>query len=85
MIDGVNLNRLIGQALELDKKEKKSQRGGETPREEAMVNLSSAAQEARRIDSEETAQKLERIKREIAQGTYRVDAEKIMEGLKKFI
>ncbi len=84
MIEGVNLSRLIGQALELDKKERKAQRG-EVSKKEPVVSLSEAAREAQRIDSEELTQKLERIKKEISNGTYEVNADKIVEGLKKFI
>ncbi len=84
MIDGVSLNRLIGQALDLEKRERKSQKGG-VEREEPMVNLSEAAREAQRIDSEEIGRKLERIKQEIANGTYEVDTDKILEGIRKFI
>jgi anti-sigma28 factor (negative regulator of flagellin synthesis) len=84
MIDGVSLNRLIGQALDLEKKERKNQRGG-IGEEKPVVNLSEAAKEAQRLDSEELTQKLERIKREIANGTYEVNTDKIVEGIKKFI
>ncbi len=86
MIDRVSLNRLINQALEADRKVRKKEVSEvrEVQREEGMVEISSAARRALEADREDLAVKVQRIKEEIAKGTYEVNAEKIIEGFKKF-
>ncbi|WP_457600206.1 flagellar biosynthesis anti-sigma factor FlgM [Hydrogenivirga sp.] len=86
MIDKVNLNRLIGQALENDKKVKKKEVSGvsEVQRNENMVEISIAARRAMEPDYEDLSEKVNKIKNEIAKGTYEVNPDKIVEGFKKF-
>ena len=86
MIDRVSLNRLINQALEADRKVRKKEVSEvrEVQREEGMVEISSAARRALEADREDLSLKVQRIKEEIAKGTYEVNAEKIIEGFKKF-
>ncbi len=86
MIDRVNLNRLIGQALELDKKVKKKDvsKAEATQKGSDVVEISERARKALEMDQEDITEKVRRIKDEIARGTYEVNADKIIEGFKKF-
>ncbi len=85
MIDRVNLNRLIGQALETEKKVKKKESTQVNEvRQEDIVELSQTARKAMETDYEDLSQKVKKIKEEIARGTYEVNPEKIIEGFKKF-
>lgn len=86
MIDKVNLNRLIGQALDTDKKIKKKEVSQviETQRNEDIVEISQVARRALEADYNDLSEKVKKIKGEIAKGTYEVDADKIVEGFKKF-
>lgn len=86
MIDRVSLNRLINQVLESDRKvrSKEVSEVKEVQREESVVEISEEARRALEVDLEDLSQKVQRIKEEIAKGTYEVNAEKIIEGFKKF-
>ncbi|NPA40933.1 MAG: flagellar biosynthesis anti-sigma factor FlgM [Aquificae bacterium] len=86
MIDRVNLNRLIGQALESDRRVKKKEVSKvEAPRVgEDIVEISDRARKALEMDYDDLTEKVKRIKSEIAKGTYEVNPEKIIEGFKKF-
>ncbi len=84
MIDKVNLNRLIGQALETEKKVKKKEEVSEVHRNEDMVEISQTARKALSADYEDLSEKVKKIKGEIAKGTYEVNPDKIIEGFKKF-
>jgi len=86
MIDKVNLNRLIGQVLETEKKVKKKETSevqGVTGSSD-VVEISDVARKALEADYEDISQKVKKIKEEIAMGTYEVNADKIVEGFKKF-
>ena len=86
MIDRVNINRLISQALETEKKVKKkevSQVGGVSESQD-VVEISDTARKALEADYEDLSEKVRRIKEEISKGTYEVNADKIMEGFRKF-
>jgi len=87
MIDRVNLNRLISQALETDKrirrKEEVAQTSG-TDNNRDIVDISEAARKALEVDYRDLSNKVKRLKEEISRGTYEVSADKIIEGLKKF-
>jgi anti-sigma28 factor (negative regulator of flagellin synthesis) len=87
MIDKVNLNRLIGQALETEKRVRKKETPGvsEVQRQEDVVEISKAAREALRTDYEDLSRKVAEIKEQIARGEYEVNTEKIVEGLRKFL
>ncbi len=86
MIDKVNINRLINQALTSENKVRKKEEVSETqsPRSGDVVNIS---QEAREVYSSEGLQdvsnKVAQIRDQIANGSYVVDADKIVEGFKK--
>ncbi len=86
MIDRVNLNRLIGQALESDKRVKKKEvpevKGAQN--REEVVEISREAREALRGEYEDLSKKVKEIKDQIARGEYEVNADKIIEGFKKF-
>ena len=86
MIDKVSLSRLIGQALESDKRVKKKEvpevKGAQS--REEVVEISKEAREALRGDYEDLSKKVREIKDQIARGEYEVNAEKIIEGFKKF-
>ena len=86
MIDKVNINRLIGQALETDKrvKKKETSSANEVQRNEDIVEISNVARRALEADYEDLSEKVNKIKGEIAKGTYEVNPEKIVEGFKKF-
>jgi len=86
MIDRVNLNRLIGQALETEKKVKKKETSGvqRVGGSGDVVEISDVARKALEADYEDISQKVKKIKEEIAQGTYEVNADRIIEGFKKF-
>lgn len=87
MIDRVNLNRLINQALETEnrirRKEVRTSEEAQQPQD--VVNISQEARAALRMNSEDFSQKVERIKQDIAAGRYEVNPEKIVEGFKKFM
>ncbi len=86
MIDRVNINRLISQALETEKKIKKkeiSQVSGVSESQD-VVEISDVARKALEADYEDLSEKVKRIKAEISKGTYEVNADKIIEGFKKF-
>ena len=87
MIDRVNLNRLINQALETEnrirRKEVRTNEEAQQPQD--VVNISQEARAALRMNSEDFSQKVERIKQDIAAGRYEVNPEKIVEGFKKFM
>ncbi len=88
MIDRVNLNRLINQALETENRVRRKEvrpTNEETQQPQDMVNISQAARTALRMNSEDFSQKVERIKQDIAAGRYEVNPEKIVEGFKKFM
>ncbi len=78
MIDRVNLNRLIGQALEGDRKVKRKEVSRvESPQPgENVVEISDRARKVLQMDYDLT-EKVKRIKDEIAKGTYEVNADKI--------
>ena len=86
MIDKVSLSRLIGQALESDKRVRKKEvpevKGAQS--REEVVEISKEAREALRGDYEDLSKKVKEIKDQIARGEYEVNAEKIIEGFKKF-
>ncbi|EDP76530.1 flagellar biosynthesis anti-sigma factor FlgM [Hydrogenivirga sp. 128-5-R1-1] len=84
MIDKVNLNRLIGQALETEKKVKKKEQVSEVQRNEDVVEISQTARKALEADYEDFSEKVKKIKEEIARGTYEVNPDKIVEGFRKF-
>jgi anti-sigma28 factor (negative regulator of flagellin synthesis) len=86
MIDRVNLNRLIGQALDTGKKVKKKDVSeiSEVQRNEDIVEISQTAKKAMEAEYDDIAEKVKRIKGEIAKGTYEVNPDKIIEGFKKF-
>jgi len=86
MIDRVNINRLISQALETDKKvrRKEAAQVGEVSGSQDVVEISNAARKALEADYEDLSEKVKKIKGEIAKGTYEVNADKIIEGFKKF-
>ncbi len=86
MIDRVNINRLISQALETEKKIKKkeiSQVSGVSESQD-VVEISDVARKALEADYEDLSEKVKRIKAEISKGTYEVNADKIIEGFRKF-
>jgi len=87
MIDKVNLNRLIGQALETEKRVRKKevQEVSEVQRQEDVVEISEEARKALETDFEDLSRKVQEIKEQIARGEYEVNAEKIVEGFRKFI
>ena len=86
MIDRVNVNRLISQALETEKKVRRKEvsqvKGASEPQD--VVEISETARRALEADYEDLAAKVQKIKEEIAKGTYEVNAEKIIEGFRKF-
>ncbi len=86
MIDKVNLNRLIGQVLETEKRVRKKETGevGEIRGKEDIVQISDAVRKSLETDYEDITEKVKKIKEEIAKGTYEVSPEKIVEGFKKF-
>ncbi len=84
MIDRVSLNRLIGQALEAGKRVRRKESVEEVQRSEDVVEISEAARKAMEADFEDLSLKVRKIKEEIARGTYEVNAEKIIEGFRKF-
>ncbi len=86
MIDRVSLNRLIDQVLETERKVRKKEVAevGEVRREESVVEISPEVRKALGSDLEDVSKKVQRIKEEIAKGVYEVNAEKIIEGFKKF-
>ncbi len=84
MIDKVNLNRLIGQALQTEKKVKKKEAVSEVKKAESLVEISETARKALEADYEDLSQRVRKIKEEIVKGTYEVKPEKIVEGFKKF-
>ncbi|RLJ71572.1 anti-sigma-28 factor FlgM [Hydrogenivirga caldilitoris] len=84
MIDKVNLNRLIGQALETDKRVKRKEQVSEVQRNEDVVEISQTARRAMEADYEDITEKVKKIKEEIARGEYEVNPDKIIEGFKKF-
>ncbi len=86
MIDKVNLNRLIGQVLETEKKVKKKEsfQVNEVQKREDIVEISQVARKALEADYEDLSQKVKKIKEEISKGTYEVNTDKIIEGFKKF-
>ncbi len=84
MIDRVSLNRLIGQALEAGKKVRRKESVEEVQRSGDVVEISETARKAMEADFEDLSLKVRKIKEEIARGTYEVNAEKIIEGFKKF-
>ncbi len=87
MIDKVNLNRLIGQALETEKRVRKKEvpEVSEVQRKEDVVEISQEARKALEADFEDLSRKVKEIKEQIARGEYEVNAEKIVEGFRKFI
>ncbi len=87
MIDKVNLNRLIGQALETEKRviKKEVPEVNEVQRKEDVVEISQEARKALEADFEDLSRKVKEIKEQIARGEYEVNAEKIVEGFRKFI
>ncbi|MDQ7038920.1 MAG: flagellar biosynthesis anti-sigma factor FlgM [Aquificota bacterium] len=86
MIDRVSLNRLISQALESDRKVKRKEvpEVREVQKGDSVVEISEEARRALEVDLEDLSRKVQRIKEEIAKGTYEVNSEKIIEGFKKF-
>ncbi len=86
MIDKVNVNRLISQALETDKKVRKKEvspvRGASETQD--IVEISDVARRALEADYEDLSAKVQKIKEEIARGDYEVNADKIIEGFRKF-
>ena len=87
MIDKVNLNRLIGQALETEKRVRKKEvpEVSEVQPKEDVVEISQEARKALEADFEDLSRKVQEIKEQIARGEYEVNAEKIVEGFRKFI
>ncbi len=87
MIDKVNLNRLIGQALETEKRVRKKEvpEVSEVQRKEDVVEISSAARQALETDYEDLSRKVKEIREQIARGEYEVNADRIIEGLRKFL
>jgi anti-sigma28 factor (negative regulator of flagellin synthesis) len=86
MIDRVSLSRLISQALESDRKVRRRDLSEvrEVRQEGSVVEISSSVRRALEADYEDLSKKVQRIKEEIAKGTYEVNAEKIIEGFRKF-
>lgn len=87
MIDRVNLNRLISQALETDKRIRRKEEVAQTSgadNNRDIVDISEAARKALEVDYQDLSNKVKRLKEEISKGTYEVSADKIIEGLKKF-
>jgi len=84
MIDKVNLSRLIGQALETEKRVKRKESVSEVRGSEDIVEISEPVRRALEADYEDLSLKVKRIKEEIARGAYEVNAEKIIEGFRKF-
>ena len=80
------MNRLISQALETERKVRRKEvsqvKGASEPRD--VVEISDAARRALEADYEDLVAKVKKIKEEIAKGTYEVNAEKIIEGFRKF-
>lgn len=79
MIDRVSLSRLVNQALETESRVKRKDPSPESERKEDIVEISEVAKRAF------LSAKVERIRNEIAKGTYEVNTDKIIEGLRKFL
>ncbi len=87
MIDRVNLNRLINQALEQERRidrGERVERSQSPPENRDVVRISEEARRALQANYEDLSQKVGQIKSQIAKGDYEVNTDKIIEGLRKF-
>ncbi len=82
MINRVEISKLVNYVANLEKR--KGVKGSE-PVKGDRVEISSVAKEASKVDYDDIKLKVERIKREIENGTYEVSPDKIVSGIYKFI
>ncbi len=82
MINRVEVNKLVNYVVNLEKR--KGVKGNESVKGD-RVEISSVAKEASKVDYDDIKLKVERIKREIENGTYEVSPDKIVSGIYKFI
>ncbi|SHK47374.1 flagellar biosynthesis anti-sigma factor FlgM [Thermocrinis minervae] len=79
MIERIDLQRIAGYFLNLEKK---------TPKKEdkdVKIEISQEARQVSRQDYDEILKKAERIKQEISKGSYEVNVHKIVEGIKNYL
>ena len=82
MINRVEIGKLVNYVVNLEKR--KGVKGSESVKGD-RVEISSVAKEASKVDYDDIKLKVERIKREIENGTYEVSPDKIVSGIYKFI
>ncbi len=82
MINRVEISKLVNYVVNLEKR--KGVKGSESVKGD-RVEISSVAKEASKVDYDDIKLKVERIKREIENGTYEVSPDKIVSGIYKFI
>ncbi len=82
MINRVEIGKLVNYVVNLEKR--KGVKGSESAKGD-RVEISSVAKEASKVDYDDIKLKVERIKREIENGTYEVSPDKIVSGIYKFM
>ncbi len=82
MINRVEIGKLVNYVVNLEKR--KGVKGSESVKGD-RVEISSVAKEASKVDYDDIKLKVERIKREIENGTYEVSPDKIVSGIYKFM
>ncbi|RMH01046.1 MAG: hypothetical protein D6699_07130 [Aquificota bacterium] len=83
MIERVELQRIINEVLEREKRKEKvsEDKGGES----AKVELSRVAKSRVSVDYEEIDKKVEAIRQKLEKGQYEVSPEKIVQGIEKYL
>ncbi len=82
MIDRVELQRILGYVIETEKRERKKdlEEG-----KEVEVSLSEVAKARQSVNYEDIQRKVEKIKQEMARGSYEVDPQKVLKGIEKYL
>ncbi len=83
MIERVELQRIINEVLERERRKEKvsEDKGGES----AKVELSRVAKSRVSVDYEEIDKKVEAIRQKLEKGQYEVSPEKIVQGIEKYL